>query len=92
MKHVNLRIQGKVQGVGFRMAAKEQADDLGIKGFVRNDADGSVYMEAEGIEEAILEFVEWCHEGPPAAGVENVEVEGDAWVGFESFDKVRRFG
>lgn len=88
-KHLNIRISGEVQGVSFRVNAIETAKDLGVTGFVRNDRDGTVYIEAEGIEEAILEFVLWCQKGPPAAKVEDVLVEEGSWVGFEAFQKVR---
>jgi len=47
-KHVNITVKGRVQGVGFRYSAMEAAEELGIKGFVRNMPDGSVYIEAEG--------------------------------------------
>jgi acylphosphatase len=88
-KHLNIRILGKVQGVFFRVKAVEVAKDLGINGFVRNDRDGSVYIEAESIEESLKEFIDWCYQGPSAAQVEEVIVEEGAWVGFEEFIKVR---
>jgi acylphosphatase len=88
-KHLNIRIAGKVQGVFFRVQAVETARDLGIAGFVRNDPDGTVYIEAEGIEEALKEFVEWCHKGPESAEIESVSIEEGGWVGFEDFKKVR---
>ena len=88
-KHLNIRIAGKVQGVFFRVGAIGVARDLGIAGFVRNDPDGTVYIEAEGIEESLKEFVEWCHKGPEAAEIESVNIEEGDWVGFEDFQKVR---
>ncbi len=50
MKNLIIKIYGDVQGVNFRFEAKLTADKLGVKGFVRNEADGSVYIEAEGEE------------------------------------------
>jgi acylphosphatase len=64
-----------VQGVGFRFQAKQQADTLGISGFVRNEDDGSVSIEAEGEEEQMEQFIEWCRRGPRYARVEKVDIE-----------------
>jgi acylphosphatase len=49
-KHFNIRISGRVQGVFFRASTKAKAEELGISGFVQNEPDGSVYIEAEGEE------------------------------------------
>ena len=46
-KHLNIKIYGRVQMVGFRYSAKEMADQLDIKGFAQNSPDGAVYIEAE---------------------------------------------
>lgn len=70
-KHFNLKVSGRVQGVFFRVSTKEQADALNIKGFVRNEPDGGVYIEAEGGEEELLLFSDWCHKGPAHAHVES---------------------
>ena len=72
--HINIRITGKVQGVGFRETTKYVADQSGIKGFIRNDADGSVYAEAEGEQWELDSFLEWCNEGPDRAKVTACEV------------------
>ena len=74
MKHLNIKIHGQVQGVFFRATAQEKADALGIKVFAENQPDGSVYIEAEGEEENLNEFVKWCRQGPSFARVEKVEV------------------
>jgi acylphosphatase len=85
VKHFKLSVSGKVQGVFFRASTKEAAERLGINGFVRNEPDGSVYIEAEGEEEKLNQFVEWCRVGPPRARVEKLEmIEGEA-LGFTSF-------
>ncbi len=73
MKAIHLTITGRVQGVFFRATTKDKADSLGILGWVKNCADGSVEIVAQGEEDALKEFVAWCHEGPGAAEVENVE-------------------
>ena len=84
--HQNIRITGKVQGVGFRETTKYVADQSGVKGFVRNEADGSVFIEAEGEQWELEAFVEWCNDGPDRANVENCEVtEGAELKGFKDF-------
>ena len=75
MKHWNIRIFGKVQGVFVRETAKREAEILGIKGFVRNEPDGSVYIEAEGEELDLKQFVGWCRRGTPYSAVERVSSE-----------------
>lgn len=74
MKHVSIKISGNVQGVFFRASTKDVAEKLGINGFVRNEINGSVYIEAEGEEKILKQFVDWCQHGPPHAIVENVSV------------------
>ena len=75
MKRVNIKIYGDVQGVGFRDAIYWKARRLQVAGFVMNEPDGSVYAEAEGDEEALIKFVEWCKKGPSTAKVSKVETE-----------------
>ncbi len=85
MLHFSLHISGKVQGVFFRAKTKDKADVLGINGFVLNEKDGSVYVECEGEENVLKEFILWCHHGPSRARVDKVEMtEGDikGFVGF----------
>ncbi|MDQ3780014.1 MAG: acylphosphatase [Chloroflexota bacterium] len=80
-----IRVHGRVQGVSFRMAARDQARQLGVRGIARNEADGSVAIEAEGEPAALDAFVAWCQQGPPAARVERVEVTRGEPSGHESF-------
>jgi len=75
LKHLNIKIFGRVQGVFFRHSAKQKAEELNIKGFVRNEPDGTVYIEAEGEEENLKQFLDWCHQGPILASVKKVEFE-----------------
>ncbi|MBS1680279.1 MAG: acylphosphatase [Bacteroidetes bacterium] len=85
MKHFNIRVSGKVQGVFFRASTKEQADGLGIIGFVRNEPNGDVYIEAEGSEEPIKKFLEWCEHGPSRARVDRIQKEEGELKFFNSF-------
>jgi acylphosphatase len=84
-RHVNIRVTGRVQGVFFRATTKDVAESLGLFGFVRNDEDGSVYIEAEGEPDKIRQFLAWCHLGPARAAVSKVEfTDGDS-QGFNEF-------
>ncbi|MBI3109751.1 acylphosphatase [Candidatus Daviesbacteria bacterium] len=86
MKHLNIKVYGKVQGIFFRASAKIEADKLQISGFVRNEPDGSLYIEAEGEKEKLDEFVKWCHQGPSLAQVEKVTVTESQVKNFSQFE------
>jgi acylphosphatase len=73
MKRLHLRITGQVQGVFFRVHAQEEAQRLGLNGWVRNRADGSVEAVAEGPEDALRQLAAWCQRGSPGSMVEEVE-------------------
>jgi acylphosphatase len=68
-----LRISGRVQGVGFRYSALDEARRLGLTGWVRNTHDGAVELVAEGQREQLQRLVTWCHVGPRGALVTDVE-------------------
>ncbi|MFO8098573.1 MAG: acylphosphatase [Salinibacter sp.] len=72
---VSARITGRVQGVGFRNFTRTRAQRLGATGWVRNESDGSVRLEAEAPPEALEDLVAAVHDGPRMARVDNVEVE-----------------
>lgn len=88
-KLVRLIIHGKVHGVGFRFSCMEAAYRIGITGFVKNKKDGTVYVEAEGPEEHIEQFVKWCHKGPTWARIKKVEIEPGELKDHKSFEIVR---
>jgi acylphosphatase len=71
---VNVRIYGRVQGVGFRYSLLDQAGHLGLKGWVRNRRDGSVEAVAQGAASACEALARWAQRGPSAARVERVEI------------------
>ena len=85
MKHVFIRVSGKVQGVFFRASTQEKAEELQIKGTVRNNADGSVSIEAEGDEQSLSQFIKWCEKGPKFAHVDRCEVQEKALQHFKTF-------
>lgn len=86
-RHYNIRIEGRVQGVFFRVSTQKEAIRLGLKGFVRNEYDGSVYVEVEGDQAKIDQLITWIGlGGPPRGEVHNYEVEEGELVGFEAFD------
>ncbi len=67
------RVQGRVQGVGFRYFVKQKADELGIRGFVRNEDDGGVLVYAIGDPESISQLAAAVHQGPRFSEVRTVE-------------------
>ena len=85
----HLNIYGQVQGVFFRRNAKDEADRLGITGWVRNDRDGSVEVMAVGPQDKLEKFLVWCKKGPPLAQVENVELDWtDQEEDFDAFEVI----
>jgi len=85
-KRVQLVIYGRVQGVFFRSATQREARRLGITGWVKNRADGTVEVLAEGDEDAIKELTSWANHGPSAARVDSVDLRWRGYTGeFPSF-------
>ena len=85
-KALQLKIKGIVQGVFFRQSTVEKARELDITGWVRNCEDGSVEIEAEGDENLLRVFEQWCHRGPRNAKVDDVitnEAPTKDFIGFE---------
>ena len=70
-----LRIHGRVQGVFYRAWSVEAARALGLRGWVRNRADGSVEMLVSGDAQSVQRLIARCREGPPAARVDRLDVE-----------------
>ncbi len=90
MKHLNIKIYGKVQGVFYRLTTKAVADQLGVKGFVRNEKDGTVYVEAEGDAFSLEEFLAFCHKGPDKAIIEKVETAENKPKNYQNFEILKR--
>lgn len=85
----NLRIAGRVQGVGFRAGLRDEAERLGVSGWARNRRDGSVEASVQGPDAAVHALLAWARHGPPAARVDTLRAtpvtERDAprYPGFE---------
>jgi len=83
---VHVFISGRVQGVFFRSNTKRVADNLGIKGWVRNLSDGRVEVVAEGEKNRIDNLIKFLKKGPEAGRVDNVEIESQEYKsGFQDF-------
>jgi acylphosphatase len=78
-------VTGRVQGVNFRSSMRQQADRLGVGGWVRNRPDGRVEFEAEGNDAAVNALVAWAHTGPGAARVDRVDTHPVAPTSEQSF-------
>jgi acylphosphatase len=85
LTRVRVRISGRVQGVFFRAEARSRAESLGLAGWARNAADGSVEAVFEGDEGRVRSMVDWCRRGPSGARVDNVEVETEEPTGETGF-------
>ena len=86
MSTLKINVTDKVQGVFFRRSAKDIADELGMTGWIRNNADGSVEAMINGSRESTSKFIEWCKNGPDGAIVDKVLVqESIDETSFDSF-------
>lgn len=85
MRTVHLLIRGKVQGVFYRATAKERADGLELKGWIKNTKTGDVEAVVSGTDDAVNAFIDWCHKGPDKANVTEVIVTEREKEQFENF-------
>lgn len=82
-----LRVHGRVQGVGFRHFAYQRARNLGLSGWVRNEPDGTVSAVAEGDRGDIESFIDELKKGPSSAAVDDVDVQWREYSGrFGNFE------
>lgn len=86
MKRVQLKISGKVQGVFYRAETRRKAQELGLKGYAKNNRDGSVTVVAVGEENVLKELEAWCGRGPDSSRVESVEAEYGPQKSDEEFE------
>ena len=82
-----VRVTGRVQGVWFRQSTKDTAERYGVKGWCRNNPDGSVEAVLEGEETTVKAVIDWCKNGPDLARVEDLQIEWKAPNG--EFDRFR---
>ena len=84
--HYNIRVTGRVQGVWFRKYTKDTAMKIGVKGFVINDLNGLVYVEAEGFKLQLDEFIDKLKIGSPFSRVSDVTYIKGVFMNFETFE------
>jgi len=89
IRRVRLVVTGMVQGVWFRASMQREARRLGLRGWVRNRADGAVEAEAEGDSDAVAGLILWAQTGPSGARVDRVGVHALAPTGGEADFAVR---
>ena len=89
MPTVHLLIKGRVQGVFYRAAAKEAAEELGLKGWIKNTADGNVESMVSGDDQYLKKFTEWCRTGPERAFVTDVSISLYEEIEFTDFSIIR---
>ncbi len=90
MQRARIIVHGLVQGVFYRAFTKKNAEELGLKGFVRNMPDGSVEIIAEGEEKSINSLVTRLRQGPSSASVQKVDVNKEEATNEFSGFEIRR--
>lgn len=89
MKHIEVTVRGRVQGVGYRFETRAQAERLGVAGWVRNRRDGAVEAVLEGDDGAVEALLAWMEHGPAGAAVTSVDAIPGAPSGLHGFE-IRR--
>jgi len=88
-QHLDIIVKGKVQGVFYRAATKAVADQLGVKGCIKNEPDGDVSIAAEADSLSLEMFLDWCNEGPQHANVTSVESHEGELKNYRNFEIVK---
>ena len=86
---MELKITGKVQGVWYRGSTQKEARRLGLRGWVKNEEDGSVTARVAGPELSVRKLIEWCRQGPEMARVDEVLVKQADSATFKDFKIIR---
>ena len=86
MRSVHVRIEGRVQGVGYRVWLEAAAFELELGGWVRNRRDGSVEAVLHGPCDEVGEILQRCEHGPPAARVSCVEILDESAASYDGFE------
>jgi len=84
-KLVKVKVSGKLQKIGYRFQVLQMATDLGITGFIRQESDNSIYLEAEGEEEELKKFMRFCKSGVDKAMVTDFQYESAEPVDHHGF-------
>lgn len=87
LRHYNIIVKGRVQRVNYRVNAKAQS--LGLTGLVKNLHNGDVYIEVEGDDDKINQFIDWCYVGSPLSKVTEVISEEHPLKNLETFELKR---
>jgi acylphosphatase len=74
MHQARFKITGKVQGVFYRSHARDKAEELNLKGIIKNMPDGSVEATLQGEKENLIKFKEWAYKGSPSSKVHDIEI------------------
>jgi len=82
---IHIRVEGRVQGVGYRAFVERHATAAQLSGWVRNRRDGSVEAVFQGAPDAVEHMLDLCRAGPPGAHVEKVEIIGEGVGAYEGF-------
>ena len=88
LKHLDIKVHGQVVGVNFRHHIRQLAEELGITGFARNEGDNTVFVEVEGEEQSLDQFVEACKTGSKYAKVEKIEVASGEIKNYSDFKRL----
>lgn len=88
-KAFQIEVYGIVQGVGFRFFTSQKAVELKLVGHVKNRNNGSVFIQVSGDLEKVNSFLDWCHDGPPSAKVEQLDYEEIAVFDGHNFQIIR---
>jgi acylphosphatase len=84
-KQYRIRVYGRVQGVGFRYSARNEARRLGLKGWVANCPDGTVLTVVQGREADCNAYIRWCREGPGYSWVEKLDILEEEAIPLDAF-------
>jgi acylphosphatase len=86
VRTVHVRVEGRVQGVGYRAWVESAARTVGLTGWVRNRRDSSVEMVLQGPPEQVGDMLRKCEHGPPDAHVTKVEILGEGVSAYDRFE------
>ena len=92
LRRVRARVEGRVQGVGFRYFVARKAEEMGVNGWVRNRFDGSVELEAEAAATVLQQFVQAVRKGPRGSFVSDLDLEWAEFEGRYNSFKIRQTG